>query len=147
MYRDLGHIYCLDSMLYVHQNWITCCLSPPFALRMTIPRNKTEAINKFKLPRPLDRRVVLTPEVEAAIRAEYIPYVVSQNTLAKKYGISKRLVSFVLHPEKRQACAEQFKQRREDGRYKPSKEKWRKTMAEHRSYKYLALANGIPANQ
>lgn len=109
-------------------------------MEATKPRNKTEAVEKFKLPRKLDRRVVVTPDIEAGVKADYIPYEFGYKQVAEKYGISKRTAQFIIDPERRKTCAEQFKQRRKDGRYKPKKDQWRKTIAEHRAYKFLALS-------
>ncbi|NOX14941.1 MAG: hypothetical protein GXP61_02755 [Epsilonproteobacteria bacterium] len=63
----------------------------------------------------------------------------AQRAIARKTGISRRYVSFILFPEKEKLCKEQFKQRRKDGRYYPGGKEWAKTMREHRKYKYLIL--------
>lgn len=94
---------------------------------------------KIKLPRELDRRVKLTDAQRAAIKIEYAAGGTSYNKLAQKYGVSKRLVIFIVNPECLKAARERFKERRMDGRYYPSKEKWAATMREHRRYKYDVL--------
>lgn len=58
----------------------------------------------------------------------------SQRALARKYNISRRMISFILFPEKEQKAKEQFKQRQKDGRYY-DKEKHRDYMKKHRNHK------------
>lgn len=90
---------------------------------------------KIKLSREQDRRVKLTSQQREAIRGKYATGCCSQRELAKEYGVSKRLIQFVLDEEKALRAAEQLKERRKDGRYSPTKEARSKTMREHRRYK------------
>ncbi len=46
-----------------------------------------------------DLRRKLTPEEKECIRLEYVPGIVSYNMLARKYGVSKRLINFIIKPE------------------------------------------------
>ena len=97
---------------------------------------------KIKLPKEHDRRIKLTDEQREEIRMKYSSGLYSQRALAREYGVSRRLISFVLDDEKYQKCREQFKERRADGRYKPTKEEWAKTQKEHRQYKQKLYVDG-----
>ena len=97
---------------------------------------------KIKLPKEHDRRIKLTDEQREEIREKYSTGLYSQRALAREYGVSRRLISFVLDDEKYQKCREQFKERRADGRYKPTKEEWAKTQKEHRQYKQKLYVDG-----
>ena len=97
---------------------------------------------KIKLSRSQDRRIKLTDEQREEIRQKYSTGLYSQRALAREYKVSRRLISFVLDDEKYQKCKEQFKERRADGRYKPTKEEWSKTMKDHRHYKQKLYLNG-----
>lgn len=90
---------------------------------------------KIKLSKEQDRRIKLTDEQRAEIKNKYATGFYSQRKLALEYHVSRRLISFVLDEEKARIAAEQFKARRADGRYKPTKEEWAETMREHRRYK------------
>lgn len=90
---------------------------------------------KIKLNENQDRRKKLTTEQREEIRNKYSTGLYSQRTLAKEYNVSRRLISFVLDEEKQKRNAELFKIRKSDGRYKPTKEEWAKTVREHRRYK------------
>ena len=97
---------------------------------------------KIKLSKSQDRRIKLTDEQREEIRMKYSTGLYSQRALAREYGVSRRLISFVLDDEKYQKCREQFKERRADGRYKPTKEEWAKTQKEHRQYKQKLYVDG-----
>ena len=98
---------------------------------------------KIKLSREQDRRIKLTDEQREEIREKYATGCYSQRGLAIEYNVSRRLISFILDDEKAKRAAEQFKARKSDGRYKPSKEKWAETMREHRQYKHKLYCNGL----
>lgn len=51
------------------------------------------------------------------------------------FGVSKRLVQFICCPDKAKRAKELLKQRKSDGRYKPTKSEWAATIREHRRYK------------
>lgn len=91
-----------------------------------------------------DRRIKLTDEQRAEIRARYAEGGISTYKLANEYGVSRRTIDFVLHPERYDRCREQFKERRKDGRYTPNKEDRAYIMREHRAYKrFVALATQV----
>jgi transposase len=58
----------------------------------------------------------------------------SYNQLAKKYGVSKRLIILYANPEIEEHSKDLYRQRRKDGRYY-KKEKHTKAIREHRNYK------------
>ena len=97
---------------------------------------------KIKLSKEQDRRIKLSNEQKEEIRAKYATGLYSQRGLAIEYNVSRRLISFVLDDEKAKRAAEQLKERRADGRYKPSKEQWAATMKEHRHYKQQLYMEG-----
>ena len=93
---------------------------------------KSEKIN---LPPEYDRRRKLTEEQKEEIRVKYATGFYSQRQLAREYNVSRRLITFCIDDAKREKCAEQFKERRKDGRYKPTKEEWAAITRDHRRYK------------
>ena len=97
---------------------------------------------KIKLSKSQDRRIKLTDEQREEIREKYSTGLYSQRALAKEYGVSRRLITFVIDDTKYQKCKEQFKGRKADGRYKPDREEWAKTMREHRHYKQKLYTSG-----
>jgi len=92
------------------------------------------AHRKKLIPRHLDRRIKYTEEDKQNVKTLYKGGM-SQRAIAREIGMSRKMVSFILFPEKYEIAKEQFKKRRKDGRYKPKKEEWRKAMREHRNYK------------
>lgn len=96
----------------------------------------------IKLPREYDRRVKLSDEQKSEIVRKYETGMYSQRALAREYNVSRRLIGFVIHPEKKEACAKSFVERRKQGMYKPSKEEWAAIMKEHRRYKQKLYLDG-----
>lgn len=90
---------------------------------------------KIRLSREQDRRIKLTDEQRDEIRHKYSTGLYSQRSLANEYGVSRRLITFVLDPNKYEHSRELLKERRKDGRYKPTKEEHKMIMREHRAYK------------
>ena len=101
-------------------------------------KSDTIAINNPKH----DRRVKLTEEDKENIRIEYSKGDTSHNKLAVKYGVSKRLISFVLNPDKLEKAKEQFSERRKDGRYY-DKDKHREATRSHRDHKKKLYKEGL----
>lgn len=97
---------------------------------------------KIKLPKEHDRRIKLTDKQREEIREKYSTGLYSQRALAREYGVSRRLITFVIDDTKYQKCKEQFKERKADGRYKPTKKEWAKTQKEHRQYKQKLYLDG-----
>jgi hypothetical protein len=96
------------------------------------------AINNEKL----DKRYKLTELDKENIVAEYKSGLISITSLGKKYNVSKRTIQFVLFPERKEKVAEQFKERRKDGRYY-DKEKHNNYMRTHRNHKKNLHENGL----
>lgn len=97
---------------------------------------------KLKLSREQDRRVKLSDDQREEIRKKYETGLYSTRALAREYNVSRRTIQFTCHPERYERAREQFKERRADGRYKPTAEEWAKTMKEHRHYKQRLYLNG-----
>lgn len=100
-------------------------------------KSETVAINNPKY----DRRVKLTNEQKEIIRHRYQTEDTSYNKLAVEYGVSKRLISFIIHPEKEKISREQMKLRQKDGRYY-DKDKHAKYVREYRKYKDMLYKKG-----
>lgn len=90
-----------------------------------------------------DRRQKLTEEQRKEIRLLYKIEGLSTRKLANRFGVSRRLISFVLDEEKYKIAKEQFKERRKDGRYAPTKEERNKIMREYRNYKEFLFKNEL----
>lgn len=100
-------------------------------------------IDKMSIGDPKnDKRVKLTVEDRENIRLEYAQGGTSHNKLAQKYGVSKRLVQFVLSPEKQIVAKQQFAERQKDGRYY-DKDKHKEYTKKHRNYKKELHAKGL----
>lgn len=89
-----------------------------------------------------DRRVKLTPEQKAEIKRRYETENIGMRPLAKEYGVSRRLISYIVYPEKLEKNRERQKVKRQQGLYKPSKEQWAATIREHRRYKQKLFKKG-----
>ena len=87
-----------------------------------------------------DRRIKLTEEQRVDIVRLREEENLSYSKLATMFGVSKRLIQFILKPDIKERCAQQFRQRRKDGRYY-NKETWKDTMNEHRRYKQNLYIN------
>lgn len=110
---------------------------------MTIPRKSDSIpINNEEL----DRRVKLTDNDKLTIVEEYKAGSISINALARKYGVSKRLIQFTLFPERREKAKKLFAERQRDGRYY-DKDKHREYTKKHRDYKKELLNKGLIGNK
>lgn len=92
------------------------------------------------LPRDKDRRVKLTEAERVDIRKRY-EMGEGIRAIAREYEhkCSRRTIQYIIRPELYDHLRESFKERRKDGRYKPTKEEWARTMREHRAYKHKTL--------
>ncbi len=90
--------------------------------------------DKAKLPKEQKQRVKLRDCQRAIIPKLYATGKFSQRKLAKEFEVSRRLIQFIIDPEKGKVCREQYKERRKDGRYY-NKEYHTKAMKNHRAYK------------
>jgi transposase len=82
----------------------------------------------------LDRRMKLLPCQKERMKWMYENSGLSYNQLAKKYGVSKRLIILYANPEIEEHSKDLYRQRRKDGRYY-KKDKHTKAIREHRNYK------------
>ena len=72
---------------------------------------------KIPLPPQYDRRRKLTEDDKFEIVRLRKEHNLSQRTLARMFGVSRRLIIFIIDPEKYKRAKAQFKERRKDGRY------------------------------
>ena len=93
------------------------------------------AHRKLHIPPELDRRRKLPESEHERVRQLYFTDKLSQREVAEIMGVSRRLIVFILYPERLEHHKKLYKERRKDGRYYPSKEKWREQMKKHRHYK------------
>ena len=89
-----------------------------------------------------DRRRKLTDEQKKYIRWLSEEEKLSQRKLAAMFDVSRRLITFILDPEKYRRNKERIKKLKSDGRYKYTKEEWAEVMREHRRYKESLHKNG-----
>lgn len=87
-----------------------------------------------------DRRRKLTDEQYEEIRRKYATGDYSYNGLAKEYGVSKRLIIFIVNPESKRKNDERIKAHWRD--YQDDKERHKEVMREHRAYKRKLLDEG-----
>lgn len=99
-------------------------------------------VEKIKLSKEQDRRIKLTDKQRIEIKEKYATGFYSQRQLSSEYHVSRRLISFVLDENKAKIAAEQLKERKSDGRYKPTKEDRAAIMREHRRYKQTLYVAG-----
>ncbi len=89
-----------------------------------------------------DRRQKLTPEQRAEIFHRYHTEDVSQRQLAREYGVSRRLITFIIDPDKQEQSRQSLKLRKAKGLYKPDKQKWAATVRGYRRYKQQLYKEG-----
>ncbi len=81
-----------------------------------------------------DRRVKLTDEQREQIRELYKLPDYSHRRLAGEFKVSRRLIQFIVDPEKQAAAKAGYSERRKDGRYY-DKDKHAEAIREHRHHK------------
>lgn len=86
-----------------------------------------------KLTPEQDKRRKLSASEHDYIRKRYADRgrPISHRQLAREYGVSKRLIQFILNPEKQAIAKRQYRERQKTGIYY-SKEKQREYMRTHR---------------
>ena len=89
-----------------------------------------------------DRRQKLTPEQKSEIAFRYATTDISQRKLAKEYGVSRRLITFIVNPEEEQRNRLRLKIRKAKGLYKPDRAKLTKSVREYRRYKQKLFLEG-----
>ena len=88
----------------------------------------------LKIPKEHDKRIKLTPEQKELIKHLYETTDTSQRKLATQFGVSRRLITFILDPEKQKANL-QAREARGGSKQYYNKETHAKTMKTHRSHK------------
>lgn len=94
----------------------------------------------------LDKRVKLTSKDKENIIEEYKSGIISITALAKKYGVSKRLIQFTLFPERKEKAKQGFLERQKEGRYY-DKDKHKEYMRNHREHKKNLYNSGLLKEQ
>lgn len=89
-----------------------------------------------------DRRQKLTPEQKDEIRHLYYTTDTSQRKLAKQFGVSRRLITFILDADREERNQRLLKQRKAKGLYRQSKEQRAAIMRDHRHYKQQLFLQG-----
>lgn len=89
-----------------------------------------------------DRRQKLTPEQKDEIRHLYYTSNTSQRKLAKRFGVSRRLITFILDVDREERNQRLLKQRKAKGLYKQSKEQRTAIMRDYRHYKQQLFLHG-----
>ena len=97
-----------------------------------------------RVGKKFDGRIKLTDSDKKEIRDLYESNVPIRE-IARQFHdqCSRRTIQFVLFPERKKIAADQFKERRADGRYKESTEQRRETMRKHRGKIRALKANGL----
>lgn len=95
---------------------------------------------KLRLSETQDRRRKLTEEQRQEIRDLRSTGLFSLNDLAKRFGVSKKLIILIVNPE----SAENAKQYRKENwrNWKRTGEEWNRIQREHRQYKHNLYMNG-----
>lgn len=96
---------------------------------------------KIPLPPQYDRRRKLTEDDKFEIVRLRKEHNLSQRTLARMFGVSRRLIIFIIDPEKHERAKAQFKERRKDGRYY-DREKHTESVRNLRIYKQQLYLDG-----
>ena len=74
-------------------------------------------LDKIKVTSKYDRRRKLTEDDKFEIVRLRKEHNLSQRTLARMFGVSRRLIIFIIDPEKHERAKAQYKERRKDGCY------------------------------
>ena len=89
-----------------------------------------------------DRRRKLTALQKAEIFHRYTTGSVSQRQLAREYGVSRRLITFIVNPESEERNKERLKENKAKGLYKYDRKKHAENTREHRRYKQRLFQEG-----
>ena len=96
----------------------------------------------LKIPKEHDKRVKLTKEDKELIRHLYETTDTSQRKLATQFGVSRRLITFILDPEKQKANL-QAREARGCSKQYYDKETNKKRMKAHREHKRALYEEGL----
>lgn len=89
-----------------------------------------------------DRRQKLSQQQKADIYHRYMTMDVSQRQLAREYGVSRRLITFIVNPESEERNRDLLNERKAKGLYKPDRKKHAEIIREHRRYKQKLYKEG-----
>lgn len=89
-----------------------------------------------------DRRQKLTPFQKAEIFHRYMTEAVSQRQLAREYGVSRRLITFIVNPESEERNKELLRENKAKGLYKYGRKKHTENIRNHRRYKQRLFQEG-----
>lgn len=89
-----------------------------------------------------DRRKKLNEEEKEEVRRLY-PQIQSQRKLAEMFGVSRRLITFILDPVKEIDNKRRQKEKKVTGYVRYSKQQWAAIMRDHRRYKQNLYVNGV----
>jgi len=95
---------------------------------------------KLHIPKDKDRRIKLTDEQRQEIRDSYPDF--SQRQLAKKFGVSRRLITFILDPQKLKRNIEARNLKGGSSQYY-TKESQKVYIKTHRHYKHSLYKAGL----
>ena len=96
----------------------------------------------LKIPKEHDKRVKLTKEDKELIKHLYETTDTSQRKLATQFGVSRRLITFILDPEKQKANLQARDARGGSKKYY-DKETNKKRMKAHREHKRALYEEGL----
>ena len=89
---------------------------------------------KIKVGKERNRNRKLPPDKHDEIRKKYAEGGTSQRKLAAEYGVSRRLITFILNPDKYALNRQRLAERQAEGRYY-DKEKHRQYTKRYRDHK------------
>ena len=89
-----------------------------------------------------DRRQKLTPFQKAETFHRYMTEAVSQRQLAREYGVSRRLITFIVNPESEERNKELLRENKAKGLYKYDRKKHTENIRNHRRYKQRLFQEG-----
>ena len=99
--------------------------------------------NNSKIPEKHDKRIKLTKSQKQEIYSIYNEYgAYSQRELASMYGVSRRLITFIVNPEAQQANLERYQERGGSKQYY-DKDKHTIAMRTHRRHKHELSKKGL----
>lgn len=93
------------------------------------------------IPPEKDKRRKLSEADKDRIRELYKLPDYSQRRLAGEFKVSRRLIQFIVDPEKQEAAKQAYAERRKDGRYY-DREAHTKAIREHRHHKHQLYLDG-----
>ncbi len=91
----------------------------------------------------VDARVILSPEDKETIRRQRVELGLSQRSLAKMWGVSRRTIQFILDPKKLENNKERRRERGGEAQYY-DKDTHAGYMRKHRQHKRQLLDDKVP---